>query len=80
MLCERCYRHLLAPPLAVDADSLFPTSNDHLAPMSDQEVRFEEVLNVAQSQDEYVNYHGDGSRAVRKASTFRCSTRTSRYC
>lgn len=63
MLCERCYRHLLAAPLSVDADciqctSLCPTGNGHYSAMSDQEVRFEEVLNIAQSLDEYVNYHG----------------------
>lgn len=63
MLCERCYRHLLAAPLSVDADciqctSLCPTGNGHYSAMTDQEVRFEEVLNIAQSIDEYVNYHG----------------------
>ena len=75
MLCERCYRHLLAPPLAVDADtiqctSLCPTSNGLVAPMSDQEVRFEEVLNVAQSQDEYVNYDGGAEHSSAKSIDF----------
>jgi len=75
MLCERCYRHLLSPPLVIDADSiqctsLCPTSNGHVAPMSDQEVRFEEVLNVAQGQDEYVNYDGGAEHSSAKSIDF----------
>jgi hypothetical protein len=53
MMCERCYRHLMAPPLTLNGDTIVCTGvvplPSHVAPMSADDVVFDKVMNVTTS-------------------------------
>jgi hypothetical protein len=62
LLCERCYRQLVSAPHSVNADAIQSTGvvalPSHIAPMSAEQVKFTEVLNITQSADGAISYDG----------------------
>jgi hypothetical protein len=62
LLCERCYRQLITAPHSVNADTIQSTGvvalPSHIAPMSAEQVKFTEVLNITQGVDGAISYDG----------------------
>lgn len=60
LLCERCYRHLMSPPLSVVADTIQCTGlcplNAQLTSMPDEAVSFEAIFNVTENEEQYIDY------------------------
>jgi hypothetical protein len=62
LLCERCYRQLMSAPYALNADAIQSTGvvalPSHVTPLSAEQVKFPDVLNITQSVDGNISYDG----------------------